>query len=290
MGDVANFEEAGGAPSRSSLAVLYAVLAILAAATAYIAVQLETMRRDMAFARQMAAAEVAKVRQAASLLDSASQRNIEALRSQVEEARRAAAAAAGQAKVEAALYAERLARELEDAQKRQSEQVAGEVSSVKEAASAMTGRISEVSAEVASVRSEAAAAKSELEKTIAELKSVRGDLGVQSGLVATNARELAALKALGDRDYYEFRIGKSKAPQVVGEISIRLKKTDVKRNRYTIEVIANNRLVEKKDRTLNEPLQFYMTRFRTPCEIVVNEIGKDLIAGYLATPKAQAGR
>ncbi len=115
---------------------------------------------------------------------------------------------------------------------------------------------------------------------------MRGDLGVQSGLIATNSTELAALKALGDRNYIEFRIAKSKQYQKVGNIQVQLKKADPKRNKYTIQLVADDKTVEKKDKTTNEPLQFYMSSARQPYEIVVNQVQKDLIVGYCRLPRS----
>ena len=135
-----------------------------------------------------------------------------------------------------------------------------------------------------------AATRSELEKTIATLKATQGDLGVQSGLIATNGKELAALKALGERNYTEFKLGKTKAPQKVGDIAVFLEKCDPKNNRYTIRVIADDKTVEKRDKTLNEPVQFLLSKATQPYELVVNDIKKDLISGYVASPKVQQTR
>jgi len=76
----------------------------------------------------------------------------------------------------------------------------------------------------------------------------------------------------------------------VGDVSIELKKADPKKNRFTIQITADDKTVEKKDRTVNEPIQFYTSKARQPYEIVVNSVKKDTIAGYLATPKVQTGR
>jgi hypothetical protein len=113
---------------------------------------------------------------------------------------------------------------------------------------------------------------------------------VQSGLIATNGKELAALKALGERNYTEFKLGKTKAPQKVGDISVMLEKCDPKKNRYTIRVIADDKTVEKRDKTLNEPVQFLLSKATQPYELVVNDIKKDLISGYVAAPKVQQTR
>ncbi len=140
----------------------------------------------------------------------------------MEKYRAQAAQLSGQAKIEATNHADELASRLEKIQQEQGKQVAAvssEVSAVKTEATAANTRIGEVSTEVGTVKTDVAATKTELEKTIADLKSTRGDLGVQSGLIATNGKELAALKALGERNYTEFKITKSKAAQKVGDIS-----------------------------------------------------------------------
>ena len=88
----------------------------------------------------------------------------------------------------------------------------------------------------------------------------------------------------------EFTVAKAKTPQRVGDISILLKKTDQKKNKYTLEVTADDQKVEKKDRGINEPVQFYTSKAKQPYEIVVNKVEKDTLVGYLATPKEQSGR
>lgn len=274
--------------SRILVPVLIGAIVALAAATVYLFVQLDGMRTEVAGMRQSVQTEVSKLQDASSLLDSANRRNVDALREELNTAKMTAASAVGQVKIDAQKHAEDLARKLEAEQKRQQQQVTTELSAVKEAATTTNTKISDVSTEVSSVRTEVAATKSELDKTIAELKSVRGDLGVQSGLIATNGKELGALKALGDRNYYEFKLAKNKKMEKVGNVSMRLTNADTKKNKYTLQLIADDKQVEKKDKNVNEPLQFYVAGARTPYEIVVNQINKDLIVGYLATPKGPA--
>ena len=73
----------------------------------------------------------------------------------------------------------------------------------------------------------------------------------------------------------------------MGGIQLALKKADVKRSRFTMDVIADDRRIEKKDKSLNEPVQFYTSLARTPFEVVVNQIGKDQIRGYVSVPKVK---
>jgi acetolactate synthase small subunit len=270
--------------------LLYGLVIAVAAASIYSFVQMDRLRTELAGLRESVEVEVSKVQEASSLLSSANRRTLDALREELDSARRASAVAVGQAKSEALRHAEDIAKKLQEEQRKQQQQVSSELTAVKQAANTAHAKIADVSTEVSGVRSDVVSTRSELTRTIAELKSVRGDLGVQSGLVATNAGELAALKALGDRNYYEFKLNRSKQTQRVGDVAIRLTKVDVKKNRFTIELVADDKKVEKKDKSINEPLQFYVAKARTPYEIVVNEVGKDRIAGYLATPKVQAAR
>ncbi|MGB9609612.1 MAG: hypothetical protein ACPL7M_01460 [Bryobacteraceae bacterium] len=268
-------------------AILFGAVIALVAANVYLFLQVDALKKEMAQNREALMAEVSRAREASTVTSAAAQRNIEALKDELEAARRQVATATGQAKLEAQKHAEELAARLAQQQKASEAQLRGQISQVEQQT---TTKIGEVSSEVGSVKTELSSTKSELEKTIAQLKSVAGDLGVQSGLIATNAKELAALKALGERNYFEFNLGKTKQPQKVGDVFIQLKRTDPKRNRYTIEITVDDKKVEKKDKTINEPVQFYTSKARQPYEIVVNEVRKDVIVGYLATPKVQTSR
>ncbi len=107
---------------------------------------------------------------------------------------------------------------------------------MKEVASATSTKVGEVTTEVGSLKTDTATTnKSAIEKTIADLKSARGDLGVQSGLIATNGKELLALRQLGERNYIEFKIAKAKknTPQKVGDIQVILETTDPKKNKFS---------------------------------------------------------
>jgi hypothetical protein len=112
-------------------------------------------------------------------------------------------------------------------------------------------------------------------------------MGVMSGLIARNHDDLEELRRKGDRNYYEFNIQKAKTPQKVGPVQIALNKTDQKKNKYTITVLADDKSIEKKDKTSGEPVQFYVkgSARLTPYEIVVFDVNKNQITGYLSTPK-----
>jgi hypothetical protein len=159
----------------------------------------------------------------------------------------------------------------EESEKQQFGAVATEVSGVK-------GDIGKVNADVADTKTDLANTKTKLEHAI-------GDLNQHSELIATTHDELEILKHKGDRDYFEFTLNKDKAPTHLSIISLQLKKTDPKKSKFTLYVLAEDKKIEKKDRTINEPLQFYSGRDRSLFEVVVNSVEKNTVKGYLSTPK-----
>jgi len=130
--------------------------------------------------------------------------------------------------------------------------------------------------------------KNDLDETKSKLERATGDMGVMSGLIARNHEDLEELKRKGDRNYFEFTIQKSKAAQHVGPVAVSLGKTDPKRSKYTITVLADDKSIEKKDKTAGEPVQFYVkgTARYSPYELVVFDVTKNQITGYLSTPKS----
>lgn len=270
-------------------ALVAGALIALLGVNVYLYLQIEGLRTEtaanMAKTRTSILAELGSLRDASSVTTAAQKQHLENLKQDLELARSQAKGLASQAKAEATARAEQLAKQIEVEQAKVQQQMNTEISSVKESAATANTKIGEVNTEVGTVKTLATSTKSELDKTIAELKSVKGDLGVQSGLIATNGSELSALRRLGERNYIEFKLGKTKEPQRVGDIALKLQKVDLKRNRFTVDVMADDKLTQKKDKTINEPVQFYTSKAKQPYEMVVNQVSKDQIVGYLSVPK-----
>jgi predicted nucleic acid-binding Zn-ribbon protein len=148
-------------------------------------------------------------------------------------------------------------------------------------------KINAVATEVGGAKKDIDATRSDLEATKGRLERASGDMGVMSGLIAHNRDDLEELKRRGDRNYYEFKIIKSKTAQKVGPVQVTLNKVDQKKAKYTITVFVDDRSIEKKDKTAGEPVQFYVRggSRMPPYELVVFDVGKNQISGYLSTPK-----
>jgi hypothetical protein len=281
------------------IAVVVGIVLALLIAIGNLYFQVEHMRKEMATLRESIVGEVTKLTEAATTAANNARRTpitaepsrkvLDTLKQELTEelttTKRQAVAAAQHAKVEAVTHADKLAERIGEERQNQHKEVVGELGQIKQTEASTSAKINDVTADIASIKNDVASTRYELQQTVGELKRVNGDLGVQSGYIATNAKELQALNQLGERNYFDFHIERTGKPQRVGDVSIILKRTDPKRRKYTLEVVAGDTKTEKKEKTVNEPVQFYVLKARSPFEIVVNEIQKDYIAGYLSTPK-----
>ena len=177
------------------------------------------------------------------------------------------------------------ANELQRQQQAAAASIAAQAEQEKKDVSAVSGEVGSVKTDVGGVKTDVAATKASLDATIAKLQSTMGDLNVQSGLIANTRGDLEALKHKGDRQYYEFSLLKGAKPQTFSTVALQLKKTDPKRGKYTLDVTADDKTIEKKDRNQSEPVQFYTGRDHMLYELVVWSVDKNKITGYLSTPK-----
>jgi small-conductance mechanosensitive channel len=125
--------------------------------------------------------------------------------------------------------------------------------------------------------------KGDLDATKNSIQMARSEMGT---LIARNHDEIDQLRRMGQRDYFEFTVQRKGGATKVGSIQIELKDTNTKKNRYTINVLADDNNFEKKDRSVNEPIFFYTGGTRAALELVVNKVTKSTATGYLSVPKA----
>ena len=151
---------------------------------------------------------------------------------------------------------------------------------------AVAGDVTGVKTDVGGVKTDVASTKADLEATKAKLESTRGDLGLQSGLIAKTAGDLEILKHKGDRNYYEFTLVRGAKQQMVSTVGLQLRKSDPKKGKFTLDVTADDKTIEKKDRNVAEPIQFYSGREHLLFELVVWNVDKNKATGYLSTPKS----
>jgi chromosome segregation ATPase len=250
-------------PSNTGKWILLILAIIYVAGTLYFLFQLRGQVTTLTKSNQASKAEIGELTKRLQ----ASEANDEALAQQFGMTKKEMSARAAELQRQQRAAVARIAEE----QKQQINQVTGEISGVKT-------DVGGVKTDVASTRAELAATKARLESTI-------GDLGVQSGLIAHTRDDLEILKHKGDRNYYEFTLLKGAKPQPVSTVSLQLKKVDAKRGKYTMNVTADDRTIEKKDRNISAPIQFYTGRDHYLYELVVWTVDEKKVTGYLSTPK-----
>ncbi|HEV2381580.1 MAG TPA: hypothetical protein VG206_17525 [Terriglobia bacterium] len=119
------------------------------------------------------------------------------------------------------------------------------------------------------------------------LQSTRDDL---NGSIARTHDDLVALEKKGERDYHEFDLTRSKAFERVGPVRLELKKTNTKHDFYDVAMMVDDYRLDKKHVNLYEPVLIYPEDSRQPLELVVNQISRDEIHGYVSQPKDQGTR
>jgi hypothetical protein len=204
-------------------------------------------------------------------IENANAQQMDALKFELDAAAKRLGATGGELK-----HARAMVAQLQNEQRKQDEQLESELAQKAD------------QQQVGALNQDVSAQRNDLDNTKKALESVRSDLGMARSemgtLIARNHDDIEQLRKMGERDYFEFTVNR-KAPARVAGIGLTLTKTNVKRHRFNIELLADDVQVEKKDRTINEPIFFYVSGSKKPYELVVNEVKQDQVRGYLSTPR-----
>ena len=281
----------GGRGRNWATPILAGAFALSLGINGYQSVRLQDVNKEVGGVQR----QVNELQASLGNMDKTLQDNLGGVRTDLDSARKetqeSVNKAAMAAQIAARRHADKIVSNLAKSEEEKAKQMTAELSQVKENTLQANSKIEGVSTDVGAVKVDVVKTQTELQSTISDLRRATGDMGVMSGLIATNSKELTALRELGDRNYVEFEIPRNGKAQRVGDIQLAVRKTDVKRSKFTLDVIADDRKIEKRDKTANEPVQFYvLSKARQPYELVVNEVTKDAVKGYLAVPKVQITR
>lgn len=265
-------EEEGQVPSSGHMLrnVLMGIAIVYVAVSLYYIFEMRGRIQTLEHGQSTATTEIARLDKTVGITQSNIKASTQALAERL-----------GTTEKEISVRASELQRQQRAAEQRITEQHKQQISEV-------SGEVAGVKTELGGTKTDLAATKTDLEATKARMERAIGDLNVQSGLIARTRDDLETLKHRGDRNIYEFTLTKGKRPIPVSTVSLELKKTDAKKSRFTLNVLADDRTIEKKDRTLFEPMQFYTGRDKQLYELVVLSVDKSKITGYMSTPKTQA--
>lgn len=269
--------KASGTPSHTGMFVgIFALLAMLAAVQVYTVSKIGAMRNSM----ETQQAEFQKTlttqleQKAAAIVEptnDATAQELEALRKDVEDAKKRSGAARSEFR-----KAQAVVTQLQVEQRQSSELLQSELA--KKADQEQVGSLTQ---NVSATRTDLDSTRQLLDSTRADLGMARSELGT---LIARNHDDVETLRKLGERDYIEFTAEKGKLAKVAN-LGLVLKKTNTKRHRFNINLLADDMEVEKKDRTVNEPVFFYLKGQKKFYELVVNKVDSKSVTGYISAPK-----
>jgi uncharacterized phage infection (PIP) family protein YhgE len=279
---------------KTAIAVLAVGLVVALAGDGYLLVRANRLNDDIAQTQSGTQTQISKLNEATTTLLEQEKQRLQDMEQQMKQEVKGVSDSASVAIRRARAEAHKQGEDLSGKLSEQQQQVATQLSQIQDTTNskftAVTTDVDGVKANVETVKTNVASAQSDIEKTSNDLKRAMGDMGVMSGLIATNSKDLNTLRALGERNYFEFDINKKDAPKKVGDLMLTLKKADPKHSRSTMDVLADDRHLEKKDKTINEPVQLYVSGNMQPYEIVINQVTKDHVTGYLSTPKVKLAR
>src|SRR5437763_1304260 len=231
--------------SNSSMKTALAAGAIVAslAANGFLLWQVHDLRVDTSKGREIMQNEIDTIKENSTVMTATQRKHLDDLKDELDTRARQLNQAASQAKKEALSYADQQAQKLQAENLKTVESVSKvntDLSTVRQSADTANAKLLDVGNDVTGVKTDLASTKTDLDKTKSDLKKVSGDLGITSGFVATNSSELSELKRRGERNIVEFHISKAKDFQKVGDISLLLKKSDPKKNKFSVDVMADD--------------------------------------------------
>ncbi len=266
----------GGSSHTGMFVAIFAFLAILAFGQIYTISKIGTARESLesqqaAFQKTITAQVDQQLATRAATTEDTSAQEIEALRKEVGEANKRSGSAGRELR-----KARAVVTQLQVEQRQSSEMLQAELA--KKADQEQVGALTQ---NVSATRTDLDSTRTLLDSTRADLGMARSELGT---LIARNHDDIETLRKMGERDYYEFTAEKGK-PVQVANVGLMLKRTNTKRHRFNINLQADDMEVEKKDRTVNEPVFFYLKGQKKFYELVVNKVNSKTVTGYISTPK-----
>ena len=287
-------KENSGSGHKTAVVVLAIGLAAALAGDGYLASRSSKLSDQIAATESGTQTQISKLNEATTTLLDQQKQRLDEMTQQMKQEVKGVSDSANVAIRRTRTEAEKKAEDLNAKLGEQRDQIATQLTQIQDASSSkfneVTTDVDGVKANIENVKATVTSAQNDISQTSTDLKRAMGDMGVMSGLIATNSKDLDALRALGERNYFEFDINRQLGAKRVGDLTLTLKKADPKHSRFTMDVLADDKHLEKRDKTINEPVQLYVGGNLQPYEIVVNQVTKDHVTGYLATPKVKLAR
>ena len=265
-----------GSGSGVKFAVVFIVLAALVVGEYFTVNKMNTLREQLTTQQNQLREDLTgQLRDQISNRLSAIQRqnaqDLDAVKTELDAAAKRMGAQGGELK-----HARTMVAQLQDQERNQTAQLKQEL-----AQKADQQQVGALTQDVSSTKTDLATTQKTVNTLASDLGMARSEMGT---LIARNHDDIEYLRKLGDRDYFEFTLTKNEPAKVAG-IGLTLKKTNVKRYKFTFATMTDDIEVERKDCAVNSPVYFYVNGSKKPYELVVNSVGSNQVKGYLSTPK-----
>lgn len=172
--------------------------------------------------------------------------------------------------------ARKMVSDLQEQQRQQASELKQEI-----AQKADQQQVGTLSQDVSSTKSDLANTQKTVGTLTSDLGMARSELGT---LIARNHDEIEQLRKLGRREYFEFTLERNQQQSVAG-VGLILRKANVKRHRFNLDLLTNDMVIQKNGRTIDEPIFFSVGGQKGFYELVVNKVERDKVSGYISTPK-----
>ncbi len=256
--------------------VIFLLLAVLAGGEFYAVNKMNSTRSELEaqqsqLRKELTAEIQAQVSARLTTMEQQTAQQLEAVKTELDESAKRLGSQGGELK-----RARKLVTEVQDQQRKQTEDIQKELSE-----KADTQQVGALTQDISSTKTDLDTTKKSVSSLAADLGMARSELG---NLIARNHDDIEYLRKMGERDYFEFTLNKGH-PTRVANVGLNLKKTNPKRNRFNIAMTVDDTEIERKDRTINEPVIFYVNGSKKPLELVVNKVDANQVKGYISTPK-----
>jgi hypothetical protein len=249
------------------------VLALLVMGEIYTLGKIGSLRQDLETQQARAAKEWQD--QLASRMAALSEQNaqqLDELRTELD----ASAQSVGSKTSRELRHAQALVAKLQQQQQQQADELKQEI-----AKKADDEKVGALTQDVSATKADLGTTKQTVDTLTRDLGMARSEMGT---LIARNHDEIETLRKLGERNYFEFTLKKNREQKIAG-LGLILRKTNPKRHSFNLDVLADDMVVTKKNRNVDEPIFFAPSNSRVFYELVINKVSGDQVSGYLSTPK-----
>ena len=268
--------------SSKSVIVFALVLVFAAATNVYLFSLVKSIEVEAATMRQQMETELAKANESSAYRTTQARREFQELRDEVKKAQKKIT---NKTDSNTRAHTKRLAEAVAKKQREQQEMLLGEIQTASGKAGVAQEGVDEVRGDVLAIKSDAQQTRLQLSETGAAVRSAQNQLIDLDSDVAGNATEIEELRKLGERQRVAFALKKSDRMQRIADIYLRLKDTSPKNNRFTMELMADDKKFEQKKKHVHEAMRFYLSGSEQPYEVVVTSVRKDRVNGYVSKAK-----